>query len=106
MLVSTVNGNVVVLSFERSDDIATQLWHMWLCHMSEKGMTILAGRGLLKGLRNCKLDFCENYVFGKQQRGKFDTTKHISKEILEYVHSDVWGPASVNSLGSLFSYSE
>ena len=99
LLGSTVNGTAAVLSSERSNDDATKLWHMRLGHMSEKGMTILAGRGLLKGLKNCKLGFCENCVFGKQKRVKFNTGKHNSKGILEYVHSDVWGPAPVNSLG-------
>ena len=65
LLGSTVIGTVAVLSSERSYDDATRLWHMRLGHMSEKGMTILAGRGLLKGLKNCKLGFCENCVFGK-----------------------------------------
>ena len=59
---------------------------MWLGHMSEKKMTILVSRGLLKGLKSCKLSFCENCVFGKQKRVKFSTAKHISKGILEYVH--------------------
>ena len=68
-------------------------------HMSEKGMTTLVGRGLLKGLKSYKLGFCENCVFGKQKWVKFGTAKHISKGILEYVHSNVWGLAPVNSLG-------
>ena len=62
-------------------------------------MTILVGRGLLKSLKSCKLSFCENCVLGKRKQVKFGTIKHISKGILEYVHSDIWGPASINSLG-------
>ena len=65
LLGSIVNGTATVLSFERSDGVATRLWHMQLGHMSEKGMTILAGRGLLKGLKSCKLGFCEKCVLGK-----------------------------------------
>ena len=89
LLGSTVNGIAAVLSSKRSDDVATRLWHMRLLHMSEKGMTILAGKGLLKGLKSYKLDLCENCVFGKQKRVKFSTAKHISKGILEYIHLDV-----------------
>ena len=65
LLGSTVNETVAILSFERTDDVTTRLWHMWLGHMSEKGMIILVGRGLLKGLKSCKLCFYENCVFEK-----------------------------------------
>ena len=62
-------------------------------------MTILVGRGLPKDLKNCKLGFCENYIFVKQKWVKFSFAQCISKGILEYVHSDVWGLAPVVSVG-------
>ena len=99
LLGSTVNETVAILSSERSDDVTTRLWHMWLSHMSEKGMIILVGKGLLKSLKSCKLGFYENCVFEMHKRVKFDTAKHISKGILEYINSDVWGSTPINSLG-------
>nr|GEV97066.1 retrovirus-related Pol polyprotein from transposon TNT 1-94 [Tanacetum cinerariifolium] len=46
-----------------------------------------------------KIQFCEACVKGKQYRVKFSTCQHTSKEILKYVHSDLWGPSPVKSQG-------
>ncbi|KAH9734322.1 hypothetical protein KPL71_017332 [Citrus sinensis] len=35
----------------------------------------------------------------KKTRVKFDTANHDTREILEYVHSDVWGPTKTASIG-------
>ncbi|KAH9650145.1 hypothetical protein KPL70_026248 [Citrus sinensis] len=36
---------------------------------------------------------------GKKTRIKFGTANHDTREILEYVHSDVWGPTKTASIG-------
>jgi len=38
-------------------------------------------------------------VFGKHKRVKFNTSTHTTKGILDYVHSDLWGPSRKTSLG-------
>ena len=38
-------------------------------------------------------------MFGKQKRVRFTTGTHNTKGILEYVHSDLWGPSRVPSRG-------
>ncbi|KAI4340978.1 hypothetical protein MLD38_025761 [Melastoma candidum] len=70
-----------------------------LGHMSEQGLTILSKKGLLNGAETGKLKFCETCVMGKQRRVKFSSGKHTSMGILEYIHSDLWGPARVKSHG-------
>eukprot|EP00253_Pinus_taeda_P014388 PITA_14388 len=76
------------------------LWHHRLGHMNEKGMKILHSRNLLPRLKNVDLDFCENCIYGKQKRVKFlRVGKEKKSEKLELVHTDVWGPAQVSSLG-------
>jgi 5'-3' exoribonuclease 2 len=72
---------------------------MRLGHMSELGLVVLSKRGLLDGHSISKLDFCEHCVFRKHKRVKFNTTTHSSKGILDYVHSDLWGPSRKPSLG-------
>ncbi|PKA55182.1 Retrovirus-related Pol polyprotein from transposon TNT 1-94 [Apostasia shenzhenica] len=67
--------------------------------MSERGLLELHNRKLLKGIKLCKIDFCESCVLSKQCRVKFITSNKRSKNISEYVHSDVWGPSPVTSLG-------
>ncbi|XP_020250324.1 uncharacterized protein LOC109827718 [Asparagus officinalis] len=88
---STVTGSASVYSDVDRD--TTQLWHMRLGHMSEKGVTILSKRGLLCGDHTSSLDFCEHCVFGKQTRVSFSTGSHTTKDTLDYIHSDLWGPA-------------
>ena len=68
--------------------------------MSEKGMQILHSRNLLLGLKHVDLKLCENCVYGKQKRVRFlRVGKEKKREKLELVHTDVWGPAQVSSLG-------
>jgi 5'-3' exoribonuclease 2 len=46
-----------------------------------------------------KLEFYEHCVYGKQRRVRFGTTTHNTKDILECIHSDLWGESRVPSLG-------
>ncbi|KAI4347992.1 hypothetical protein L6164_008758 [Bauhinia variegata] len=66
----------------------TKLWHMRLGHAGEKSLQTLAKQGLLKGVKNCKMDFCEQCVLGKQTRVKFANAIHNTKGIMDYIHSD------------------
>ena len=78
----------------------TTLRHHRLGHMSEKGMHILQSRKLLPGLKQIDLEFCEHCVFGKQKRVIFlRVGKKKKSEKLELVHTVVWRPAQVSSLG-------
>ena len=62
-------------------------------------MLELHKRGLLKGIKSCKLDFCKYCVYGKQCRVSFKEASHTTAGVLDYVHSDVCGPISVASYG-------
>ena len=64
-----------------------------------KGLKVLVDRKLLPSLKTLNVDFCEHCVFGKQARQKFKAGRHNSKGILDYIHSDVWGPAPIVSYG-------
>ena len=87
------------LSSSDSDLEITKLWHMWLGHISERGMDELTKQHLLCAKKTGKLDFCEHCVFGKQCRVKFRTTIHRTKVTLDYIHSNIWVPSRVPSLG-------
>ena len=68
--------------------------------MSEKGLKILVGKNLLPGLRSYELDLCEHCIYGRQRRVSFMRGGHERKKnLLELVHSDVFGPVNVMSLG-------
>ncbi|GJT10612.1 retrotransposon protein, putative, ty1-copia subclass [Tanacetum coccineum] len=69
---TTIIGNATVTTKYLSVSDSTNLWHMRLGHMSQAGLTELSKRGLLDA-------------------------KNIG--ILDYVHSDIWGPSQEESLG-------
>ncbi|KAH9771354.1 Integrase catalytic domain-containing protein [Citrus sinensis] len=98
---STVIGSASPVSGKDADSEATKLWHMRLGHAGKKALQTLAKQGLLKGTNSCKLEFCEHCVLGKQTRVKFGSAIHDTKGILDYVHSDVWGPTKTASLGGM-----
>jgi hypothetical protein len=80
--------------------VDTTLWHHNLGHMSEKGMKILHKRNLFLDLKKVDLDFFEHCVYGKHKRVIFlRVGKEKKSENLELVHTDVWGPTEVSSLG-------
>ncbi|KAG8472857.1 hypothetical protein CXB51_034837 [Gossypium anomalum] len=95
---STVTGDTAVAFSSLSDDDITKLWHMLLGHMSENGMVELSKRGLFDGQGICKLNFCKHCVYWKQKRVRFTRRIHNTKGMLEYIHSDLWGPSRVPSI--------
>lgn len=46
-----------------------------------------------------EIPFCEECVMSKQHRGKFPKGQRVSKERLKYIHSDLWGPATHETVG-------
>ena len=84
----------------------TMIWHQRLGHIGEQGLWILHRNGMVEVMSNFSLDFdfCEHCVYGKKNRVSFPSgTKRVNK-ILELVHSDVFGPVSVPSLGKSVYY--
>ena len=79
----------------------TMLWHERLGHIGWNGLQILHGKGMVEGTSNSYLDFdfCENCVYGKQNRVSFPSGGKRVKHILELVHSDVFGLMKFPSLG-------
>lgn len=79
----------------------TRLWHSRLGHVGQKGLEVLAKEGCIDKSSITDLDFYEDCVIGKAHRVSFSTAKHVTKEKLDYVHSDLWGSPNVpRSLGN------
>jgi hypothetical protein len=69
---------------------ACALWHKRLGHMSEKGMTVLVKKKLLKGVKGVHIKKCSDCLAGKQHRVAFKIqAPHKKPEVLDLVHSDV-----------------
>ena len=76
------------------------LWHNRLGHMSKKGMKELLSKGTLSELKNVHFDMCESRIMGKQKKLSFLTgSKKLRATKLELVHTYLWGPFPVASLG-------
>lgn len=67
----------------------TKLWHSRLAHMNIRSMETLARNGYLSKKEIGKLEFCEGCAMGKSHKQKFPKAKHYSKDVLEYIHSDL-----------------
>ena len=72
---------------------------MLLGHMGEHRMVELHKKKLLKGIKTCKLDLCKYCVFEKQNKVQFKIATHKTKGIIDYVHTNIWGPVQTTSLG-------
>ena len=76
------------------------MWNNKLGHMSAKGMKMLVAKEALEGLKSVDMGLCESCVMGKQKKVSFTKAPREPKKVrLEMVHTDVWGPSPVSSLG-------
>ena len=78
----------------------TKIWHAKLGHIGNKGLLQLYKTGILPK-QPIHLDFCENCVFGKASKLSFPKSTYTASAPLEYVHSDLWGPAQVDTIGGM-----
>ncbi|KAH9705871.1 reverse transcriptase Ty1/copia-type domain-containing protein [Citrus sinensis] len=84
----------------KQDQDKTLLWHFRLGHVSESGLKELEKQGALGSDKISTVGFCEECVLGKSSRTRFKTAVHNTKGTLDYIHSDLWGPAQIESLGA------
>ncbi|KAH0650222.1 hypothetical protein KY284_030134 [Solanum tuberosum] len=66
-----------------------KLWHMRLGDMSARGLEILSNGNLLNSEKISTLEFYEHCVLGKQKNVSFNTGKHKTEGVLDYIHSDL-----------------
>lgn len=64
--------------------------------MDSKELFILS---LLGGDKIKDLGFCEDCILGKSTKTSFKVLVDTSKSISNYVHSNLWEPSQVTSLG-------
>ena len=74
------------------------LWHARLGHASSSRIQQLASRGLLGSVSTENFD-CVSCQLGKQPALPFNSSESISTDIFDLIHSDVWGPSPVSSVG-------
>ncbi|MCO5604181.1 hypothetical protein L7F22_058342 [Adiantum nelumboides] len=79
------------------------LWHKRLGHISHQSIMHLKKEGLVEGLPTFQVNeepnLCPSCQLGKQQRRRFNKSTYRTRQPLELIHSDVWGPSQTTSMG-------
>ena len=55
------------------------------------GLKILHDQGMLSRIKSCDLDLCEHYIFGKQNRFWFTASFDKIFDLLQSIHSNIFG---------------
>ena len=82
-----------------NNDSAIFLWHCRLGHIGVKRMKKLHADGLLESLDFDSLDTCEPCLMGKMTKTPFSGTMEHASDLLEIIHTYVFGPMSVEARG-------
>ena len=61
-------------------------------------------KGALPDIKYYKLNLCKFCIMGRQRRVAFFITQHKTKGLLDLIHTDVWGPSPVASIGGARYY--
>ena len=92
-------------SVAREANVSTvnlRVWHERMGHVNNKVLREMTQKGLIRGVKLADIDnfFCESCAYGKAHRLPFkkNETKRNTKPG-EYIHSDVCGPFSRESIG-------
>ena len=98
-------GSIIVMMLQQQEkEDTTRLWHMCLGHMSERGFQVLYKKSALQDIKYYKLDLCKFCIMSRECRVFFSTSQHKTKGFLVLIHTDVWRPLPVTSIGSVRYY--
>ena len=85
-----------------------EMWHKRIGHISMQTLKNMLRKDVVDGwpkLKDCDMGkICEEYQYGKQNRLPFPHERHVSKNLLDLVHTDVWGPTKNASIGGCRFY--
>jgi hypothetical protein len=100
--VESIQTNLIVLC---QIDL-TMLTCQRMGHIGEKILRALHNKGMVEYFQDCNLevDFCEHFIYGKQNRVRFPSGVTRENGILELIHSDVFELVIVPSLGGSLYY--
>ena len=90
--------SVAVVATAVSSLPSVALWHSRLSHAPFSRVQQLDSKGLLGSVSKDNFD-CTSCQLGKQLVLLFNNSESISDSIFELIHSNVWGPSPVASIG-------
>ena len=95
----THSHNIEAKRCKVNNDSATYLWQCRLGHIGVKRMKKIHVDGFLESLDYESLDASEPYLMGKMTKTPFSGTMKQATDLLEIIHTDVYGPMSVQAHG-------
>ncbi|KAL1536503.1 Retrovirus-related Pol polyprotein from transposon TNT 1-94 [Salvia divinorum] len=78
---------------------SVKLWHQRLGHPAFESIDQLIKRNVITSDGEKNDQSCEECILAKSKKLSYPKGKHTSSAPLDYAHSDLWGPAPVNSVG-------
>ena len=87
-------------SLPKSDFSSTDLWHMRLGHPQHLVLHNVLNHLSVSHTLPMSNNFCKHCVMGKMTQLPFSASNSCTKFPLEIVHSNVWGPAPIDSINS------
>ena len=98
---SKLDNNSHVKSLKRKFPSTSDayLWHLRLGHINSNKIQRLIKDGLLESLDFDKFPICESCLEGKMTKRPFNAKGRRAQELLELVHSDVYGPMLIQARG-------
>ena len=78
---------------------SVKCWHQRLGHPTFGSIDQLVKRKVISSYGKKNDQTCEECILAKSKKLSYTKGKHTSSAPLDYAHSDLWGPAPVNSLG-------
>ena len=82
-----------------NNDSAIYLWHCRLGHIGVKRMKKLHKDEISESLGYESFDACEPCLMGKMTKTPFSRTIERDSDLLEIIHTNVYGPMSVEARG-------
>ncbi|GJT16229.1 retrovirus-related pol polyprotein from transposon TNT 1-94 [Tanacetum coccineum] len=96
--VKVIKGSLMVLSGSMKENYVYSLVGWAELGEASVGLHELERREVLGNKGLGKLKFFENCVFGKSTRVSFGGGQHTTEGVIDYVHTDLWGPSQVESM--------
>ena len=86
-----------------------EIWHKRIGHVNVQRLKLMQNHNIVTGLPKFIVDgmrnVCEACQLGKQAKNAFPHDKHhVRKNVLDVVHSDVWGPTKTMPMGGCRYY--
>ena len=90
-----LEAQVITGSSDATESVVSDMknWHVKLGHLGQKGLMQLVKKGVIQAQESGSIKNCEQCALGKNIKQPFSKAKHTSTSVLEYAHSDIWGPS-------------